>query len=593
MMKHLRDFTLISFVFILVMFFQNCGQENIDLRSIAPPAVIQAEINLTAKACVNSLTLASEKTKFIFVIDLSLSNIGDFYTGKYLFNGTYLDGYSFFDAKLGTDVLGARFDSISQFINTCGNSSRPDYAIIGFSKAAGEVVKIGPNNTLVCTNQFVNSGSILAQLNLMKQIQTTETPFYTKVKEPSSPWLTANVTETLTFLYKETNYVAATDCISSTIAADLALATSDTSNYQVFFLSDGEAKAPSTGCEAKTVIDKVACYTQKMDIKLNYLMKLSAAKSKPIRIHSLYYTRSGAQNLAIEAYMNYLSSIGQTVSPINLGVFQSTTDTLDNPFCKLLAVDKSIVYRTNKIFAVNLNTLKSGALLKKDFDADGIPDDEEILFGSELNNPRSLAAGVLDGICKIIGSKQLCIQARSQITCDKTKINAFNISDCDIKVLRLDEMAVIPSLAGIDTDNDGVPDYVEILKGTSPINNDSYLDFDGDGLTSMQEISMGLDPFTPDALDKPIVSSASYFNEQIEGCTSGGWELNINSLGGNPGLNNLMFFFRTESKNTQGVFEYRAMTTSYLVNKSSDQIIDIVSNQNYIGINDFRLVTTP
>ena len=590
MIKYFKNFTILYFVIVLVIFFQNCGQDSIDLRSIAPPVVVQAKIDLTAQACVNSLKIDSEKTKFIFVIDLSRSNIGEFYTAKYLFNGTNLDGYSFFNPQLGTDVLGKRFDSISQFINTCGNSTKPDYSIIGFTGAAGEVVKNGTTNTLVCKNQFTNSSGILSQLNLMKQIQTEEATYYAKFKEPLTPLLAVNTQEILPLLFKETNYVAATDCISSTIEADLAQATNDTSNYQVFFLSDGEAKAKNTGCEDIGVIDRVACYTAKMDIKLSYLMKLSSAKSKPIRIHALYYTQNGAQNLKIESYMNYLSSVGQTVSPINLGTFQSTNNTLDNPFCKLLAVNKSIVYRTNKIFAVNLNTLKVGSLLKKDSDADGISDDDEIIFGSDPNNPRSIADGVLDGICKIIGSKELCIQARNQITCDKTKINGFNMSDCDIKILRLDELAVYPSLAGIDSDNDGIPDYIEILKGTSPINNDSYLDFDNDGLTNMQEISMGYDPFNPDTNDKPLVSSESQFNEQIQGCTSGGWEQKITSLSGNPGINNLLFYFRTESKNTQGVFEYRAYTINYMVNKLTDQSLEVLLNKNYIGINDFKLV---
>ena len=591
MIKSFRIFTLFYIGLSMIFSFQNCGQDQINLQSVVLPAIVQAKTSLSAEGCVNSVKMDPEKTKFIFVIDLSRSNIGEFYTSKYLFNGTYYDGYYFFGQNQGTDTVGARFDSISQFVNTCGNSANKDYAIIGFSGGAGEIVNLGSANTLECKNRFLNSSGVLSQLGLMKQIQNSESTYYSQFKEPSTPLLAKHNSEIIPLLFKDTNYVAATDCISSTIEADLQLANNDTTNYQVFFLSDGEAKAKITGCEETTVVDKVACYTKLMDTKLSYLMKLSSAKSKPIRIHSLYYTRNGTQDLQIESFMNYLSAVGQTVSPINLGAFKATTDSKENPFCKLLAVDKSVVYRTNKIFAVNTSAKKVGLNLKIDTDEDGITDEDELLFGSDANNSRSIAEGVLDGICKLIGGKEQCLLARSQITCDSTKINALRMSDCDIKILKLDKLAVYPTLAGIDSDNDGIPDFIEILKGTNPISNDSYLDSDGDGLTNMQEISMGLDPFKPDTEEKPVVSSDSQFSDIITGCTSGGWNLNINYLGGIAGKNNLMFFFRTESKNTSGVFEYRIFNTGYQVNKSNNQILDIHLNKNYIGINDFELVT--
>lgn len=590
MMRHWKKL-LIGVGLFALFAFQNCSPVSIEMASKAPE-VTAASINLTAQGCVNAVKLNSEKTKFIFVVDLSRSNMGEFYKANYIVNATTYSNYNFFDANLGTDIMGARFDTISDFVNTCGNSANSDYAIIGFSGAAGEVITNGVNNAFECKSRFLDSAGINGQLAKMKQVQQTEAAYYGQFKQPSTPFLAKNETDIVPFIFKETNYVAATDCINSTIQNDLIIPGNTTSNYQVFFISDGEAKAKSTGCEAATVTNKIQCYIDLMDVKLSYLMKLSAAKSKPIRIHSLYYTRSGAQNLSIESYMNYLSSIGQTSAPINLGSFQTTTGgNAENPFCKLLAVDKSIIYRTNKIFAVNTTVIKIGNKIKLDSDADGIPDDDEASFGGNPKNAHSLVPGVLDGVCKMIGSKALCQQARDQISCNPNLVNKFGLTDCDVKILHLEESAVRPELAGIDTDNDGIPDYIEIIKGLSPINSDSYLDFDLDGRTNLQEISMGLDPFTPDKESESVVLSHSHFEDQINQCTSGGWNLQIDSLGGLDGSNNLMFYFRTESKNTQGVFEYRVFNDNYNYKKIDSAHVQVQLNKDFVDVTDFELVT--
>lgn len=591
MIIYKKPAVLVLFIFALLMAFQNCSDVKVELAS-EEPIKSYAAVNMSAEGCVNSVKQAPEKTKFVFIIDLSRSNMGAFYKANYIFNGVTYPNYSYWDPTKATDPDGSRFDSLANFVSTCGNSANADYSVIAFSNGAGEIAKDASGiHTLTCQNRFINSAGVSSQLSMMKAAQAAEASYYTQFKESTNtPFLGQNATDVLPFLFKETNYVAATDCLATTIEADMAVASNDTSNYQVFFLSDGEAQATSTGCETKP--DKVQCYVSKMDEKLSYLMKLSSAKSKPIRIHALYYTANGAQNLSIESYMNYLSSIGQTTSPINLGSFQAASGSnVENPFCKLLAVDKSIVYRTNKIYAVNLTSTKIGAALKKDMDEDGIIDDEEASYGGEPNDPRSMVPDVLDGICKIIGSKTMCAEERNKITCDATKINKFGISDCDVKILKLNLSALKPELVGIDSDNDGIPDYVEIVKGTSPINPDSYLDMDNDGLNNLQEINAGLDPFTPDAEADKVIYSNSFFKDIIDQCTSGGWHLDLTSLGGVNGQNKLMLFFRTESKNTVGVFEYRVFNTLYDVSSQSNTSFSVFSADGDILPDQFLLVT--
>lgn len=597
MMNWKKPAFILAGVLSLVVGFQNCSDVSIELASEAPLSTF-ASVNMTAEGCVNSIQMAPEKTKFVFIIDLSRSNMGAYEKKDYLYNGvTYQNKYSFFNPNEATDAAGARFDAIANFVNTCGNSANADYSIIAFSNGAGEISKDSSgNHILTCQDRFINSAQVNSQLSIMKAAQIEESEFHSKyVWNPPPglqvPFLSQDATAAIPLLFKETNYIAATDCLASTIEKDMATVNNETSNYQIFFLSDGEAFAKASGCEESTVTDKTKCYIDGMDEKLSYLMKLSSAKSKPIRLHALYYTRSGAQDLAIETFMNYLATVGQTTSPINLGSFQAASPTAENPFCKLLAVDKSIVYRTNKIYAVNTTAVKVGKDLKSDSDSDGIIDDEEESYGASPDNARSIAPGVLDGICKIIGNKTLCLEERSKISCDSAKINNFGISDCDVKILKLDKLAFRQELVGIDSDNDGIPDFIEILKGTSPINMDSYIDMDNDGLNNLQEISSGLDPFTPDAGDDKVIHSASLFKDVINQCTSGGWHLDITALGGVSGENKLMLFFRTESKNTVGVFEYRVYSTDYNVTSKPETNLTLSMPPLDVLPQDFLLVS--
>lgn len=586
MFRFIRRFAYLYVILFLVLAFQNCGQVQIQL---APPVELssQAALSMMAEGCVNSKKIQSEKTKFVFVVDLSRSNIGEFY--QQVANGPY-----YFDKNLGTDPNANRYKVIKDFINTCGNSTNADYSLIAFSKGAGEVVQSGAGKVLQCKNSFVNSAQIISQIENLETIQQEEAVFFNQFTPANNrPYSNQYLNQLLLKVHGETDYVAATDCITSTIEANLTQPTDDSSNYQVFFLSDGEASSTTLNCDQKSGEEKIKCYIDKMDAKLNYLMKLSAAKSKPIRIHSLYYTRDGETSLKIETYMKYLSGIGQTSAPINLGTFNTTTgQTGANPFCELLAVDKSIVYRTSKIYAVNTNYIKMGKDFKIDSDADGILDEDEALYGTDKFNPRSAVNGVLDGVCKIIGTKTQCQDRKQQITCNPTLINQFNISDCDIKMLNLAQSAAQPELVGIDTDNDGVPDYIEILKGLSPINNDSYLDYDVDGMSNLQEISMGLDPYSPDTKEDAVLLSNSTFKDQINQCTSGGWSIEINKIGGiENSPNNLMFFFRVESKNTPGLFEYRVHNTTYDLNRLEDLSLKASFNDLFIDVTQFQAVT--
>lgn len=584
-------FTFIALAAVLIP-FQNCSKVPITAMSLPPDPTPIAKMGLTAQSCVNAKSLLPEKTKFIFVIDLSMSNLGDFYKGDLLFNGRMTTGkrYSFFSSDLGTDPDGKRFDALKNFITTCGSQdTSTEYSVIGFSDAAGNIQTNGAAKILQCEPNFYQSSSALQKLDEMKTLANSERTVFETFKEPIKPYSSATIAPLLS---KQTNYVAATDCLSKTIENDL-MTENSAINYQVFFVSDGAAQAVSTGCEDPAVTDKVKCYTDKMDDTLNYTMKLSTALSKNIRIHSVYYTKSGLRDEIIEKYMKYLSIVGQTRDPINLGNISSAANASENPFCKLLSVDKSIIYKTNSIVAINKNRIQIGNQFKVDSDADGITDDdEESIYFSDPQNARSMVPGVLDGICKMLGGRDICLSEKAKIHCDVNLINQFNMSDCDVKILKLDQYAVNPNLAGIDSDNDNIPDYVEILKGLNPMSADSNLDTDSDGMTNLEELTIGHDPFVPDQGVPPLLSFSLNFTDTIVGCDNGGWTYKLDTLTTTDGKNDILMYFKTISQNSINESEFKNFNLNFNFTKDAknkNQLLSDVGDQ-LIKPSDFILV---
>jgi hypothetical protein len=589
---------VILFIFILSVFlvpFQNCSKIPITAMSRPPDPTPIAKMDITAQSCVNAKSLLPEKTKFVFIIDLSRSNLGEFFNDDYLFNGNLTTGkkYKFFDTNLGTDPDGKRFDTLKNFIETCGSQDADtEYSIIGFSDAAGVVKTSGSSKIFQCEPQFYHNTTAIQKIDELKAVAQAEKTVYASFKKPTKPLLSVNKAEIDPLLSKQTNYVAATECLSQTIENDL-MTSNAAINYQVFFVSDGAAVAKSTGCEETTVADKIKCYTDKMDESLNYTMKLASALLKNIRIHAIYYTKSGERDSIIESYMKYLSSVGQTRDPINLGNVADAAAAGKNPFCDLLSVDKSIIYKTNSIVGINTNRIQIGPVLKLDTDADGITDDlEESVYFSDPTNARSMVPGVLDGICKILGGREACLTEKEKISCNASLMNQFNMSDCDVRILKLEQFSINPNLAGIDSDNDNIPDYVEILKGLNPMTADSNQDTDSDGLTNLEEISTGRDPFVPDQNMAPLLSFNLSFSDTIQGCDNGGWTYNLNSLTTTEGHNEILLYFKTISQNSVNSSEFKNFVLNYNFSKDSKSKSMLLSDlgSQLIRPVDFTLV---
>lgn len=100
--------------------------------------------------------------------------------------------------------------------------------------------------------------------------------------------------------------------------------------------------------------------------------------------------------------------------------------------------------------------------LTHDTDGDGVPDYQEMLDGTNANNPASFKDSDGDGIPDYVEIAQ---------GTDPFSATSYR-----------------------DSDGDGVPDYVEIQQGSNPNNPTSYRDSDGDGIPDYVESRQGTNP---------------------------------------------------------------------------------------------------
>ena len=95
---------------------------------------------------------------------------------------------------------------------------------------------------------------------------------------------------------------------------------------------------------------------------------------------------------------------------------------------------------------------------------------------------------------KEVGGISKCYNLMEGISCNADVFMPSGFSDCDIKVLKKYWRDVNLDSSS-DWDKDGVPNFVEIVKGTDPVIDDMSKDPDNDGLSTRFEIMRSMNPF--------------------------------------------------------------------------------------------------
>lgn len=428
-------------ILLVVFSFQNCSKVTLKKEE---ESKILGTATLNGDFCSAPSLPDDIALNMVFLIDMSKSNIGS------VTNGTV------FNPTTASDPNGSRFELIKTFIQSgcLANKPKARFAVVGFSNG------LLPSVNICDKARFVPANSIRTQVDELETIQANE------------PRQVASVNMT------STSYITGLECVSKLVESDQgALTDVDKKKnfYHVMFLSDG---IPTNGNTNMTNFDPV--YSKIGEIKAK------AINAGGFILQAILYgldKLSSADQTKANEVMTGMANAGDSGVPSLI----NSVSTLD--FCSLFNSGKRVPYVVTSFGVVNLTAHLLNGKIKIDSDMDGIPDDEEEQRGFSPIKPRSLVGGnyMLDGYCRTDANQ--CAPHSLSIC---SEVNEFNISKCEATETSLTD--------GVDTDQDGIPDLVEYLKGTNPSHFDSNIDIDGDGDINMKEILKGRDPnfFDPD-----------------------------------------------------------------------------------------------
>lgn len=437
--KSYQLFWITVIVVATILGFQNCGEVK-----IAPNNASSYTITSVGGEFCSLATVADDVyVNFIFVVDMSGSNVRRLTGSQFIADGA-------------SDPAGVRFQMIRDFINSdcIKNKDRARFAVYGFSAD----VMPTPRSSVCNFNRLVDVAQVDEQIAGLESIQSSE---------PRPP---SQTVQSMGSTVYEKSFDCAKDIVQSHIGS-LTLETKKNHSYQVMFLSDG-APTDSSGNPSSNFSP---IYTA-----VESLQTLAATGGGAIVQPVLY----GA-NLLTPAERERAENVMREIAKRGDSLESAVTDPTQINFCELFTAGRRTPFIVTSFGVINLTAkMKSGRLLP-DSDMDGILDSEEIPRGFNPSYPRSLVDGnqVLDGVCRFNANQ--CMPH----TCGSP--NKMGLTDCETVELSLTD--------GLDTDIDGIPDYVEFLKGLHPGIDDANVDVDGDGMINGKEISVGRDPSYSDS----------------------------------------------------------------------------------------------
>ncbi|MBX2986974.1 MAG: hypothetical protein KF802_03665 [Bdellovibrionaceae bacterium] len=177
--------------------------------------------------------------------------------------------------------------------------------------------------------------------------------------------------------------------------------------------------------------------------------------------------------------------------------------------------------------AYNLNVVNRGRGYQLDSDGDGLTDNEELRYGFDPRNRRSNGK-YLDKICLDLSGSNDC--GALNTTCSKQP-NMLGLSDCDWQILGLDLVGTNRD-KGLDSDNDGMTDLIELLRGTQPNVKDDLDDPDHDLVRNFDEIRRGSNVlYFDEPFSSPLEVKSSLTKKTGDpSCAGESWEFRVDQL---------------------------------------------------------------
>ncbi len=503
--------------------------------------------------CSRPAEMAAGLLKVVFVLDMSLSNIGEF---------KKVGSKIVFDRGPATDRDGIRFQKVQDFIEKCGSKNlKNTFKIVGFS---GSTLKANPAVS-GCGAGFENKQQALSSLSSLRQLQK-----YNNDNIDFNDFKASMQT---------TSYQDGLECAKNILADDINAnpVEAKNSNYQIFFLTDGQAtdNCPEntyignfrddngTCCPGGAILDSsgVCCApgviatkdfsfmgtfiqtlccsvgdrrseTNRCEADPDYADKISRPsnpqyetlvksmmlkglqKASTIKLQTIYYGDQNEQSQAVKL-LDRIAQWGGSDRTIAI----NNVEKVD--FCQYANSPIQTEYQTSEFNIVNLTAVVKDQRLLADSDMDGVPDKDD----PNPTNARSNSAELLDGVCKMLNGDFNC---KKPATCRKEKLTPLRLNECDQAALS------IAGSDGLDYDQDRIPDYIEILRSTLPNSNDAFNNLDGDSMNNLQEIHVGRQVDAPDdAISEKILqhwSIARMTNDDMCPVNQKQYQIKLNQL---------------------------------------------------------------
>lgn len=423
---------------LLLIFVTACSDILLEDAAVNNFSVGKTEINF----CTTRSDTIRSNLKFIIVMDRSGSN-----QQRYDINNN--------NAPLpGTDPMGTRrFDALIRFIQAFQSDPYIYWSFINFGSSAS------------IARNFTND------------------------RENFLTFVTDQRDRTAQIDGGSTNYLSAMDRVTDLITDDITAARNQdpivSSNYVVFFISDGAPIVNGQMQDPQAILNNVD--------NLNLIQQNDRMVVEGIQVNSAYYYEPPIEPAA----QDLLSDMSITGN----GDFLEFGSGQEIDFNRFSVPTRVSRFSLKEIWMVNANSVWEGDRLIGDTDADGISDVLERTVGSLDNNGDTDGNGVGDGVeYKLTGNTRPCrdAQCRSSnaepyTTCRSLQVSTnpvrYNdrdndyLNDCEEKLLGSD-------MNDPDTNDDYIPDRIAFQNNIQMTNNSNAnnLDPDQDGRTDYQEL---------------------------------------------------------------------------------------------------------
>lgn len=419
-----------------------CSKEQ--LQELERFAIIEEEkATVRVNFCTIDANAVKSNLKFIFVMDKSGSNQD-------------------LPDELGTDKNGyRRYTQLLMFLKDAASDPSVFYSLVNFS-----------------TNANVVSG-----------FTNDRAKFTTTVTKESNP---SNLNPPRPTDGGWTNYLAAFQQVNSLISADITAAKTQpevvSSYYVVVFITDGAPYIGTNQLQAKTDI-------------LNAIKGLKSFEAQREWVESVQVQTGFYYNDVADATArDLLKDMALTGS----GEFYEFAAGQVIDFNQFAVPVRKVKHTLRDVFVANMNTVWWNGQRLVDSDADQLPDENEVILGSDPYDADSDANGVSDGIeyflntrpCK--DSKCSAALAEPYLNCATYKRsnlpNGQKYGDQDKDFINDCEEAVIlkSKIDSFDSNDDWIPDDLAFRFGISFVQGRSeiFLDPDNDNLNTYGEIKV-------------------------------------------------------------------------------------------------------